>query len=78
MLAGKVCRDPQCFVLIGYKDDTQDKATQRLEDTVRAGFMPYAMLYRDERGKRPDGWRQFQRSWLRPAAVRSRMKALAS
>lgn len=34
-----------------------------------AGFMPYAMLYRDERGKVDRDWARFQREWLRPAIV---------
>lgn len=76
--AGKMLMDagitPQshvmaCYNLIGYKGDTFDKAQSRLEQTIRAGFMPYAMLYRDERGKVDRDWARFQREWLRPAIV---------
>jgi hypothetical protein len=34
----------KCYVLIGYRGDTFDKAEQRLTETIEAGFMPYAML----------------------------------
>lgn len=76
--AGKMLRDagitPQshaasCYNLIGYKGDTFDKAQKRLEQTIQAGFMPYAMLYRDYQGKVDKEWAKFQREWLRPAIV---------
>lgn len=58
-----------CYNLIGYQGDTMDAAQERLERTIEAGFMPYAMLYRDAEGKTDPGWRKFQREWLRPAIV---------
>lgn len=58
-----------CYVLIGYKGDTFEAADKRLADTIRAGFMPYAMLYRDEKGERDPQWMRFQREWLRPQIV---------
>ena len=58
-----------CYTLIGYPGDTFEKAEERLEQTVRAGFMPYAMLYRDERGQADRDWAKFQREWLRPVIV---------
>ena len=76
--AGKMLRDaginPQshtaaCYNLVGYQGDTFEKAQKRLEQTIQAGFMPYAMLYRDASGKVDREWRQFQREWLRPAIV---------
>ena len=76
--AGKMLRDagitPQshvasCYNLIGYKGDTFEKAQKRLEDTINAGFMPYAMLYRDNSGNVDKQWQRFQREWLRPAIV---------
>ena len=76
--AGKMLMDagvtPQshvmaCYNLIGYKGDTFDKAQARLEQTINAGFMPYAMLYRDEKGQIDRDWARFQREWLRPAIV---------
>ena len=40
-----------------------------MEQTIKAGFMPYAMLYRDAEGKVDKEWSKFQREWLRPAIV---------
>ena len=58
-----------CYNLIGYKGDTFEKAQKRLEQTIAAGFMPYAMLYRDAKGEVDTEWRRFQREWCRPALV---------
>ena len=58
-----------CYCLIGYKGDTFEKAQERMEQTIKAGFMPYAMLYRDAEGKVDKEWSKFQREWLRPAIV---------
>ena len=58
-----------CYNLIGYSGDTFDKAQARLEETIEAGFMPYAMLYRNEKGQVDREWAKFQREWLRPAIV---------
>lgn len=61
-----------CYTLIGYRGDTFDKAQARLEQTIEAGFMPYAMLYRDKSGQVDQEWAKFQREWLRPAIVAKR------
>lgn len=53
----------QCYVLVGYKGDTFDKAQKRLGETWQAGFMPFAMLYRDSTGNFDKEWRRFQREW---------------
>ena len=34
--------------------------------TMQAGFVPYAMLFRGEDGKYDLEWRRFQREWCRP------------
>ena len=52
-----------CYVLIGYKGDTFDKAVKRLHQTIDAGFFPFAMLYKDEQGNENKEWRKFQRTW---------------
>ncbi len=65
-----------CYVLIGYKGDTMDAADKRLRDTWRAGFVPYAMLYRDESGETDPEWRKFQRLWVRPEIVISQLKGV--
>lgn len=55
-----------CYVLIGYRGDAFDKAQKRLSDTAKAGFVPYAMLYRDKGGLVNKEWRRFQREWCDP------------
>ncbi|QIB70682.1 hypothetical protein Ami103574_04380 [Aminipila butyrica] len=63
-----------CYVLIGYRGDTFEKAKSRLIDTIRAGFVPYAMLYRDKGGQVDPEWRAFQREWCRPQIVGVKMR----
>lgn len=58
-----------CYCLIGYRGDTFEAAEQRMTNAIRAGFMPYAMLYRDQTGEMDTAWRRFQREWLRPQIV---------
>lgn len=65
-----------CYCLIGYKGDTFDKAEKRLTDTIKAGFLPYAMLYRDETGAMDKDWRRFQREWLRAPIVGTKMREI--
>ncbi|MCL2501460.1 MAG: hypothetical protein FWE90_14150 [Defluviitaleaceae bacterium] len=82
--AGKMLRDGgikdtsghklKCYVLIGYPDDTMANAEKRLFDTWRAGFWPYAMLYRNEQGETAEDWRKFQRTWARPQIVYHMLK----
>ncbi|MDD3029803.1 MAG: hypothetical protein PHS57_05945 [Alphaproteobacteria bacterium] len=76
--AGRILRDAGftfeahvlcCYCLIGYQGDTFERAEKRLTDIIRAGFMPYAMLYRNESGAYSLEWRRFQREWLRPEIV---------
>lgn len=57
------------YVLIGYPKDTFDAAEKRLTETVDAGFIPMAMLYRDAKGETGADWRTFQRRWARPAII---------
>lgn len=63
-----------CYVLIGYPSDTMEKAEKRLLDTWAAGFLPFAMLYRDKDGQTDPEWRKFQRIWVRPEIICSRLK----
>lgn len=66
----------RAYVLIGYPKDTFEKAEKRLMDTIRAGFLPMAMLYRDKGGQRDLDWSRFQRFWARPATVNLKMKVV--
>ena len=66
----------RAYVLMGYKGDTMDKASARLSDCIEAGFMPMAMLYRDEGWEPGEEWKRFRRRWSRPAIMASRSGAL--
>lgn len=68
----------RAYVLIGgpYKD-TFEQAEKRLMQTVQAGFMPMAMLYRDKKGQVSKEWARFQRLWARPAIIRTRTKEVS-
>lgn len=63
----KVSNTLRCYVLIGYKGDTFEKAQRRMGEVWQAGFMPFAMLYRDNDGNFDKEWRRFQRQWANPA-----------
>ena len=60
--------------IIGYDGDTMEKAEKRLRDTWKAGFFPFAMLYRDEKGEVQQDWKQFQRLWARPQIINQKLK----
>lgn len=64
-----------CYVLIGYPGDTMEAAEERLLDTYRAGFWPFAMLYRDKSGRQSNEWHKFQRMWVKPSIIYGRLKA---
>lgn len=77
-VAGKMLREAgftttshtlRAYVLIGWPQDTLDAAELRLRQTLDAGFMPMAMLWRDARGETAAAWRKFQRLWARPALI---------
>ena len=72
--AGFTRHEMRCYVLIGYPYDTLDAAEKRLRDTVKLGFFPQAMLFRDEKGETQKEWRQSQREWSRPAIIYSKFK----
>jgi len=72
--AGFTFNQLRSFVLIGYPKDTIYKAEERLLKTVKAGFLPMAMLYRNEKGIKSKEWGQFQRSWARPASIKYLIK----
>ena len=66
-----------CYVLIGWANDTIEKAEKRLKDTVKLGFFPQAMLL--DRGAKCKGgvklWRRFAREWANKWIVGSKMKS---
>lgn len=56
-------RKARCYVLIGHPRDTFDSAEKRIHQTIDAGFFPFAMLWKNERGEENKDWRRFQRQW---------------
>lgn len=81
--AGKLLRDggfskashtAKCYVLIGYAGDTLEKAEKRLREAWMAGFFPFAMLYRNDKGEVKPEWNRFQRLWARPWITYQKLK----
>ena len=52
-----------CYFLCGYREDSFEAAEGRAEQIMGLGFLPFAMLYRDEAGRRDPEWMKFQREW---------------
>ncbi|GHU14043.1 hypothetical protein FACS1894161_4480 [Spirochaetia bacterium] len=78
MAAGfNYCHPLRAYVLIGYPEDTFEKAVKRLFDCISAGFTPMAMLYRDETGERDPAWIKFAWPWARPAVIYAKRKEAA-
>ena len=61
----------RCYVLIGYRGDTIEKAEIRLKNTLSLGYMPFAMLYNLEQGRE---WKRFQREWANATIIGSKMR----
>jgi len=63
----------RCYVLIR-RGETIRQAEKLLESVYKLGFLPFAMLYRDEctldKGSVGIDWKKLQRKWCRPAAYR--------
>ena len=68
----------RCYVLCGYKGDTFEKAEKRMRDAWAAGFMPFAMLYRDFAGKRAKDWQIFQSEWANNRKIGRKLKIINS
>lgn len=68
-----------CYVLIGFDDDTMERAERRLYQILEIGGLPFAMLYRNKAGEYPQpemAWKKFQKFWVRPAYVRFKLKEM--
>lgn len=60
-------RKARCYVLIGQPKDTFEKAEKRIKEALLAGFFPFAMLYKNNKGEIiNDEWKKFQRQWANP------------
>ena len=62
-------RQIKCYCLIGYEGDSFEAAEQRMKQIMDVGFLPFAMLYRDEQGEVDREWRKFQREWANSIIV---------
>jgi hypothetical protein len=65
-----------CYVLMGYPKDTFEKAEKRCIETMRAGFVPFGMLWKNKDGEENKTWRRFQREWANIVITTSKMKKL--
>lgn len=63
------------YVLVGFCGEPMDKAEARLRRVWELGGLPFAQLYQpaDRYIKYPQDWRNFARSWSRPAIIRAMM-----
>lgn len=59
-------RKANAYVLIGHPKDTFEKAEKRIEQTIKAGFFPFAMLWKDNKMQVDKNWGKFQRQWANP------------
>ncbi|MBQ7220709.1 MAG: hypothetical protein IJS28_07005 [Synergistaceae bacterium] len=71
LLASRKCG---VYCLCGYPSDTFEKAEARFMQVVKLGMCPYAMLWRDRAGETSSEWRKFQRSWLAPQILYTKLK----
>jgi hypothetical protein len=62
----------RCYVLCGQKNDTFEAAEQRMMQAIHAGFMPCAMVFQDNKGKKQSDWDKWQRLWSRTQIIASR------
>lgn len=62
------------YVLIGFPNDTFDRAVERMNAVMSLGIYPFAMLYCGDDGKMNPAWRPFQREWANPIIVGSKMR----
>jgi hypothetical protein len=69
-------RKATCYVLIGYPSDTTEAALKRIHQTIKAGFFPFAMLWRNEKGEYKREWKQFQRQWANPIITACNLKLI--
>jgi hypothetical protein len=69
-------RSLRVYCLVGYPNDTFELAEKRLQDCVKLGFVPMAMLFnKSEHNKE---WHKFQREWARPKILFFKVKQIQS
>ena len=62
------------YCLCGWPSDTMEKAEKRFLQIVNLGMCPYAMLWRDQKGETNNTWRKFQREWVSPYIIYTKIK----
>lgn len=69
----------RCYCLIGWRQDTIEKAEKRLRDIVSLGIMPMAMLFDHGAYRQNDKaqWIHFTRTWANAVMVGSKMREAA-
>lgn len=67
----------RCYVMIG-RDETIAQATRRLEAVWKIGCVPFSQLYQppDQYIKYSREWKALNRTWSRPAAIRTMHKGI--
>jgi hypothetical protein len=65
----------RAYVLVGGPKDTRSDAEHRIAETMAAGFLPMAMLYRDQSGTTDPEWRAWARLRARPMILCAKTKA---
>lgn len=69
----KAAHQVRCYCLCGYEGDSFDDAQKRMEQIMDVGFLPFAMLFRNESGEHDKQWKEFQREWANPIIIGSKM-----
>ena len=67
-------RTVSVYCLCGWPSDTMEKAETRFWQVVNLGMCPYAMLWRDQKGDTNSTWRKFQREWVSPYIIYTKIK----
>ncbi len=62
------------YVLIGYPKDTIEEAQKRIYQTIDAGFFPFSMLWKNEKGEVNKEWGKFHRVWSSRVITGSEVK----
>jgi hypothetical protein len=75
LLADFPTNKKRCYVLMGFGDDTPDKADRRCQLVLEKGFLPFAQFYQGPNAKpsmpHTSEWFWVRRKWSRPAIYRS-------
>lgn len=69
-----------CYVLVGYENDSPEKAEERLRKAYYAGCYPYMMFYRDDKGISKSAidpaYKKVKKDWFGRQAIFMHMKII--